>query len=129
LISSIQYGCAIRKKHSFISIEGKTIDNILLCEDSLYFNNLIVKNSKGKLYVINTIEEKKDIVIIWINGYISTGLFLENKPFGKWCTFDDKSRLRSYMFFGNDGEFLLTLVEFDKKGNVVKHNEASVPFN
>jgi hypothetical protein len=126
---SIQYGCAINQKRNFGNMKNKTIDDIITCKDSNYVNYLIVKNSHGKLYSINSINDKEEVAIIWMNGFVSTGLFSNNKPFGRWCVFDKKSRLRRFLFFGNDGDFLLQIVEFDKKGNIVKLSESSVPFN
>lgn len=125
----VQYGCAINQKMEFVNINDKTIDNILFCKDSNYVNHFVVKNKQGKLYVLDTINDKEVVLVKWTNGYISTGLFYNNKPFGRWCVFDKKSRLRRYLFFGNDGDFLLEVVEFNKRGEIIKLSQASVPFN
>ena len=93
-----------------------------------FTNKYIVENTKGQVFKIDSMYNYGDVLVLWANGYFSIGKLSLGHAFGEWDTYDKKNRLRKRVGFGDNGEMLLYIIEFDKKGNVTKNSSSSVPF-
>ena len=93
-----------------------------------FTNKYIVENTKGQVFKIDSMYNYVDVLVLWANGYFSIGKLSLGHAFGEWDTYDKKNRLRKRVGFGDNGEMLLYIIEFDKKGNVTKNSSSSVPF-
>ncbi len=93
-----------------------------------YYNKFILENKRGEMFIVDSLSNYKIVFVKWENGYFSIGELSFGYAFGEWNTYDKKNRLRKRVGFGNNGEMLLYLREFDRKGRLIKNSESSVPF-
>jgi hypothetical protein len=105
----------------------KIIEQNLL--NKYYSNKFIVDNTKGELYKIDSLPNYEIVLVKWENGYFSIGKINSGHAYGEWNTYDKKNRLRKRVMFGGDGDMLLYIQEFDKKGRLITNSSSSVPFN
>ncbi len=121
--------CATMDKRGKTPILNKTIEDIYLSKTSDYKNTVMLKDVKGNLYVLNETGEYKQVMIKWDNGFTSLGIINNNnKEAGKWYLYDKKNRLIKRVVYSENGNSILTIDKFNRKGELIDRNSYSVSF-
>jgi hypothetical protein len=110
-----------------VQVSDRTTESVYELKRSDYSNGKILKGIKGKLYVLNRIENNEYVMIKWDNGYEAFGLLRNEKEYGKWYLYDSKNRLREVFIYSEDGSFLILWEVFNKQGKTIRFSPVSTP--
>lgn len=106
----------------------KNVEDAYLTKINNYTNTRVLQNTKGNLYVLNETVDYKHIIVKWENGFTSIGLFKNDKEIGTWYLYDKKNRLTKRIVYSENGNSILTIDKFNKKGQLIDRNSYSTSF-